>query len=65
MFLIISNLHSKDIEILNEIKSVRSWVPVDYSVWVHLILENEMFDMLKNIGLIHADKQSDFVTSFS
>lgn len=63
MFLIILNLHSKDKEILNEIKSVRSWVPVDYSVWVHL--ENEMFDMLKNTGLMYADKQNDFVNSFS
>lgn len=63
MFLIILNLHSKDKEILNEIKSVRSWVPVDYSVWVHL--ENEMFDMLKNTGLMYADKQDDFVNSFS
>jgi len=63
MFLIILNLHSKDKEILNEIKSVRSWVPADYSVWVHL--ENEMFDMLKNTGLMYADKQDDFVNSFS
>lgn len=63
MFLIILNLHSKDKEILNEIKSVRSLVPADYSVWVHL--ENEMFDMLKNTGLMYADKQDDFVNSFS
>lgn len=33
-------------------------------LWVHLVFENEMFDILRDIGLIYTDKQNDCVNSF-